>query len=259
MPTILIIDDERLTGEMLRAVLGPHGQQVLVARSGEEGLKMFREHHPDLVVLDVRMRPMSGIEVLQEIRASDPHIPVLVLTAGATPDEENLARELGVKEFLNKGLSLDVILNIIKRHTNGAVSEAPKGQPTAPEQAAGQGDVLVVDDEPLVGNMVQRYLGRRGYRVFTVSSGKEALAFCEREHLDLIVLDMYMPGMTGLDVLRELRARNYSGPVIMLSASQDEYLLKASLTDGAIDVISKPVDLEKLEMAVSVGVLLGKD
>jgi response regulator of citrate/malate metabolism len=67
---------------------------------------------------------------------------------------------------------------------------------------------------------------------------------------------MYMPGMNGLELLRELRARKYAGGVLGLTCSQDEHLLQGVLDLGAVDVMGKPVDLEKLELAVQLGYIL---
>ena len=265
MAIILVVDDERLIGDMLRVVLAPHGQQVLMALSGAEGMKLFQGYRPDLVILDLGMSSMGGLETLKEIRAIDARVPVIMLTALGTTAEESLARQLGVNEFLSKNLSLDVTLEVVRRYIN-ALSR--KDHPfemkvsagtTESESGSYQGHILVVDDEPLVGEMVRRYFGRRGYRVVTALDGESALAICESERPDLIVLDMYMPGMMGLEVLHELRARNYTGSIVVLSASQDESLLATSLMDGAIDVMAKPVDLERLELVVSVGMLWGKE
>jgi CheY-like chemotaxis protein len=67
---------------------------------------------------------------------------------------------------------------------------------------------------------------------------------------------MYMPGMNGVEVLRRLRARHYTGGVVALTASQDEQLLQQTLDLGSVDVMGKPVDLERLELVVQVCLVL---
>lgn len=72
----------------------------------------------------------------------------------------------------------------------------------------------------------------------------------------MVILDMYMPGMSGLEVLRELRARDYKGGVVALTASQDEGMLQQILDLGSVDVMGKPVDLERLALVLHVGLTL---
>jgi DNA-binding response OmpR family regulator len=78
----------------------------------------------------------------------------------------------------------------------------------------------------------------------------------EEELPQFIILDMYMPGMNGLELLRELRSRKYEGGVLGLTGSHEENLLQGLLDLGAVDVMGKPIDLEKVELAVQLGCLL---
>ena len=115
MIKILVIDDDRMNCDLIHAVLTRHGYQVLSATSGIEGLTLFRQHAPRVTILDLRMPEMDGLTVLKEIRAIDPHAPVIILGGGATENQENQARGLRVTDFIRKGLSLDVLVEGVNR------------------------------------------------------------------------------------------------------------------------------------------------
>ena len=116
--------------------------------------------------------------------------------------------------------------------------------------------ILVVDDEPEIRSVLSKFLTKRGYQVRVAQDGPTALAMVAEEMPRFIILDLYMPGMNGLEVLRALRAKNYAGGILGLTGSQDEKLLQGLLDLGAVDVMGKPVDLEKVELAVQLGCLL---
>ena len=116
--------------------------------------------------------------------------------------------------------------------------------------------ILVVDDEPQITALLSGYLSSRGYQVRVASEGLHALALVDQEPPDLIVLDIHMPGMNGIEVLKRLRAKNYAGGVIFLTSSQDETLLQEGLELGSVDVLGKPVDLERLELTIQLGCIL---
>jgi DNA-binding response OmpR family regulator len=116
--------------------------------------------------------------------------------------------------------------------------------------------IMVVDDEPMVRNMLSQFLTLRGYRVCPAKDGPDALSLLKQEHPQLVILDVYMPGMNGVDVLRQLRANDYKGAVIALSASQDEELLQEMLELGSVDIMGKPVDLDRLAMMVEVSLVM---
>ncbi len=105
---------------------------------------------------------------------------------------------------------------------------------------ASRGCVLVVDDEPTIGEIVGRYLDRAGYRARVVESGAAALDAADAERPDLVVLDLMLPGIDGLEVMRRLRAIDRTTPVILLTARGEESDRVVGLRLGADDYVVKP-------------------
>ncbi len=248
MIKILVIDDDRMNCELIQSVFTRHGYQVLSAMSGIEGLTIFRQHAPRVTILDLRMPEMDGLTVLKEIRAYDPYAPVIILGGGATEEQENQARGLRVTDFIRKGLSLDVLVECVNRVVQlpvRSVSALPGAADSAVVADTGE-TILVVDDEPLVRDLLVQFLSLRGYRALGVKDGAEALSMVEQAPPDLILLDLIMPGMDGVEVLRQLRQREYTGGVIIITGSHDEDRLDEAWVMGPQEVIGKPIDLEQL-------------
>ena len=110
-------------------------------------------------------------------------------------------------------------------------------------------DILVCDDEQDVREMLQEYLDKRGFNVTTAGNAQELRAVLARANVDLIILDINMPGEDGLAVLRSLRTDNQV-PVIMLTAAGETVDRIIGLEMGADDYLGKPVDLRELEARV---------
>jgi len=105
--------------------------------------------------------------------------------------------------------------------------------------------ILVVDDEPRIVDIVRVYLARDGYRVLTAADGKSALEIARREHPDLVLLDLMLPGLSGWEVCRALRAEG-GPPIIMLTARDDTTDKVVGLELGADDYVTKPFDPHEL-------------
>ena len=247
MAKILVIDDDRMNCDLLRAVLTRHGYEVHTATSGREGLDLFRQHAPRVTVLDLRMPEMDGLTVLKEIRAIDPHAPVIILGGGATEGQENQARALRVTDFVRKGLSLDVLLEGVNRVVQQPVMKQKETGSHKPDSIDDTGEtVLVVDDEQLVHDLLVQFLNLRGYRTLSAKDGPQALSMVEEMSPDLILLDLMLPGMNGVEVLRRLRDKHFSGAIIIVTGTYDKELLEDAWSLQPQEVISKPIDLEKL-------------
>ncbi len=248
MVKILVIDDDRMNCDLLQAVFTRHGYDVHTATSGLEGINLFRQHAPRVTILDLRMPEMDGLTVLKEIRAIDPHAPVIILGGGASEIQENQARALRVTDFVRKGLSLDVLVEGVNRVAQQPMRKQDVlGGTAVAGPAADTGEtVLVVDDEQLVRDLLVQFLSLRGYRTLGAKDGPEALSVVEQSAPDLILLDLMLPGMSGVEVLRKLRDKNFTGAIIIITGSYDEELLEEAWSLHPQEVIGKPIDLEKL-------------
>jgi two-component system KDP operon response regulator KdpE len=110
--------------------------------------------------------------------------------------------------------------------------------------------ILIVDDEPPIRRFLRTALSSQDYRVEEAEDGETALEFLVRNKVDLIVLDLGLPGMDGLDVVRRLRAQGSATPIIILSSRDDEAGKVAALDLGADDYVSKPFGMEELSARI---------
>jgi DNA-binding response OmpR family regulator len=121
------------------------------------------------------------------------------------------------------------------------------------------GKVLIVDDEPDVRQLLYDFLSSRGYDVVLAAGGLQAIDVLEREKPDLVLLDVAMPGMDGVETLGRIAANDPPVRVIMVTANADIGLTSRLLAMGAVDYIPKPFDLEYLEQAVSIQLAASQD
>lgn len=110
--------------------------------------------------------------------------------------------------------------------------------------------ILVLDDEPIVGNRLRPALAKSGYDVTAVTSGAEALRLIDETQFDIVVTDIRMEGIDGLDVLRHVRARSPRTLVIMITGFATVEVAREALTMGAFDFIAKPFKLDDLRRTI---------
>ncbi len=261
MATILVVDDELVFCELLKTLLKSYGHEVLTANNGRQALEVFKQHRPQFTMLDLRMPEMDGLEVLRQIRTIDTKAAVMILTAWGTDALELQARKLGVTDFLSKTLSLDTIVASLQRGLTQPAQPAATTKPAAEKQADVFGaletnTVPLIDNKPETRDLFLRYLTQHGFQVRVARDGPTALTLAEKERPQLIVLDMEIPGMSGVEVLRTLRNKRYTGGVIMMTGSQHGKLLKEAVDLGSVDILGKPVEPERLMLAIQVGLVL---
>jgi two-component system, response regulator, stage 0 sporulation protein F len=121
------------------------------------------------------------------------------------------------------------------------------------------GRILVVDDEAPIREVLTEYFATEGYAVETATSGLEALSVVSGGRADLVLLDVRMPGLDGVQVLRRIRELTDSVPVIMVTANEDVSLARETLMLGAFDYVAKPFDFDYLDRAVAAGLARAAD
>lgn len=110
MQHILVIDDDPAITTALKRGLHYEGYEVAIAQSGKDGLALAREHYPDLVILDIMMPEMNGMEVLRRLREEDAQLPIIFLTAKDAPNDQILGLIKGADDYIVKPFNFDVLL-----------------------------------------------------------------------------------------------------------------------------------------------------
>ncbi|MCG6899300.1 MAG: response regulator [Gammaproteobacteria bacterium] len=222
--TILVIDDDESTCDMLRRTLEKAGYAVVVATSAETGLRQAHASRPDAITLDVMMPGMDGWSLLSTLKA-DPelmHIPVIMLTM---IDDKGMGYSLGAAEYLTKPVDRSRLLPLLEKYTH--------------HESADQ--VLLVDDNPEDRAMLCRMLESEGWAVTAAENGKMAIEAVTQAPPSVIMLDLMMPVMDGFEFLHKLRTVEawQQIPVVVLTAKELDERELAELTLHAESVIRK--------------------
>ncbi|MBI5648339.1 MAG: response regulator [Ignavibacteriae bacterium] len=258
--TLLLVDDTEAAIVQLQETLAGAGYNLLIARNGEEALAILRQTRPDGVILDLMMPKIDGFQVLGAIRENEATrtLPVIILTAKEiSPDELQYLRRNHVIQLIQKGdINREELLSAVAAITrSGHTAPNPAAQRpvmTGTEDAASaQALVLIVEDQPDNLLTLQALLADT-YRVLSATDGPTGLALAGERRPDIILLDIALPGMTGIEVLRHLRehAELRSIPVIAVTASATVEEKAWILSHGFDGYIAKPVDATLLLAAI---------
>ncbi|MBD8526767.1 response regulator [Pseudomarimonas arenosa] len=245
-PLVLLIEDSDTFRHATEEALTDAGFRVITADNGEDGLRMAARRRPAAVVVDGQLPGIDGATVVRRLRVHpELRATALVLltgTVGAVSEVEGL--DAGADAYLQKSDSFDLLLarlSALLRNAAArkAAADANKVQPRR---------VLAVDDSPTFLNALADDLRTDGYDVATASSGEEALRYLEQQSVDAVLLDLMMPGLSGLDVCRLIKRNTElrETPVMILTGTQEQDAVIAGLNAGADDYIVKSSDLDVL-------------
>jgi signal transduction histidine kinase/DNA-binding response OmpR family regulator len=202
-PSVLVIDDDPVVQDLMKAFLSKEGYRVTVAAGGEEGLQLARSARPDVITLDIAMPRMDGWSVLSQLKA-DPalaEIPVILVTM---VDDKSMGYALGATDYMTKPIDRERLVGMLSRYCH----------------ARGARPVLVVEDDPDTRSILTSALQKDGWEVIPAANGRLALEALPADMPAMILLDLMMPEMDGFAFLEEFRRRPGARavPVIVVTA-----------------------------------------
>jgi DNA-binding NtrC family response regulator len=228
-PSILIVDDNRDLCEMLTDIMEMEGFRVTLAHDGFEALKLAGSQSFDIVLMDIKMPGMNGVETYKKFKELAPGTPVIMITAFALEDLVREALREGAYAALQKPLDFNELFAII-------------------EDARRESSlVLLIDDEKDLCDAMSDALSQHGYRVRTAHSGEDALLFARQNNFDFILLDMKLPDMSGYDTFLKIKQIRPRATVILITGFAEEMngLIKKAISQNAYICVQKPVRMEK--------------
>ena len=238
---VLLIEDDETTRGLLKRAIDKEGYKTLVAADGYEGLELFRSEKPDVVITDIKMPKMDGMEVLHSVKEKSPSTEVILITAHGEYDTAILALRQGTLDYIKKPVDMDqLILSLGRAREKIAARKEISIKPV----------LLILEDEGNTRDKLVRLFEREGYVVYGGADGEEGLKIFSQSKIDILITDIKMPKKNGLQVLHEVKELSKDCEVIMLTGYGDEDTAVQAMRDGAINYIRKPIDLEQLMMAV---------
>lgn len=262
MRKIVIIEDNAVVARLYENKLLAAGNTVNIAFDGAEGLRLIHETKPDLVLLDLMLPGMSGIEIIQRVR-EDYRFANLPIMAYSSADEDVLAQavEAGSTTIISKNESS---FKEILAHFNELLEASRHWQIYDPanfteepeaEKPASQNQVLIVEDDDITARLVGKIAEKAGFKPVVINDGQEAYRILSSEsNFVAAILDVELPKIKGTDLLKYMRSEKRLRfiPVIMMTASTDYIKMQVeSYQSGATFFISKPFERASFELIFS--------
>lgn len=203
MPTILVVDDDPASRELLRHFLTNEGFQVASATAGDDALRTAHALEPAAIVLNVLMPRDDGLQVLEAFK-NEPLVADIPLIMLSMFEDQQIGYALGASDYLTKPLDRDRLLAVLGRY----------------RQIGRSGSILVVDDDQDCRDLLRRTLERDGWEIDEAENGRVALSCATKRRPDLILLDLTMPEMDGFAFVSALPQHigSHNIPIIVLTA-----------------------------------------
>lgn len=197
--SILIVDDEKNLRTTLADILGGEGFEVATADSGEKAVKMFEKRPYDLVLMDVRMPGMDGMEAFRVLRRKRRDAQVVLMSAYSMDHLRRQCLDEGAIAFVRKPLDVENLIKLIR--------------------GTREMTILAVEPEPFVSAEIGERLRRDGYRLLTVRTAEEALELVRQIHSDVVLLDEILCRETAGGLCSAVREASPSTRLVLVASA----------------------------------------
>lgn len=226
---VLVVDDDRRMVKTICDILRVKGHAPHPAHSGEEAVNKVRGECFDCVLMDLKMPGIDGVEALKMIKEAAPELPVVLMSAYATENQAEEANRQGAFAVLTKPIDVQMVLSFLALLRK-------------------EERILIVDDDPLFCKTLKEILQARGYRVEAETDPDSVIGHLEENYELLVVLDIKLGRRDGVDVLKEIRRKYPTKPVVLVTGHQGESTssIEKGMRIGAYTCLYKPLEVEKL-------------
>ena len=237
-PKALVIDDSALIRHTVKEILGDFN--VDVAANGKIGLDMAIAGTYDILVCDVEMPEMDGLTLCRELKQipSKKSTPVVILS------------HLSESEDVEKGFMAGADAYVAKTEVRQQLVETIKGLLVGKGFFSHHQTVLLAEDNRTIQTILMEGLGGAGYKVELAANGQEAIHLIDKDRPNLVITDIEMPVMNGMELTRAIRARQELAtlPIVVMSGHQDKKVMREMFALGVSSYIVKPFNIEQLLM-----------
>ncbi len=237
---IVLVEDEEVMVNLLVRKLEKAGYMVKTALDGMIGLELVRSEKPDLVLLDMMLPRLSGFGILEKLNEEKiiPGLPIIIISNSGQPVEIDRALKLGVRDYLIKvNFDPNELVSKVARLFSGEAD----GKKAPVESDAPGAHVLIIEDDIFLVELLERKFESEHFKTYRASNVEQARAIITSEPIDIILLDIVLPGTDGFTFLREIKANEKwnKTPVIIISNLSQAEDMQKGIQEGASDYIVK--------------------
>ena len=252
--SVLVVEDEPVMRAMLCNRLTQEGYDIAIAENGKAAQHMMSIENFDLVLLDINMPVMNGYEVLEWARRSGrlETTKFLVVSASGNRDSIVTCLTAGAHDYLIKSVGKAEVLKRVKRFLR--IRQMELEQPDCVTEKDLRGSrILIVDDEPVNRQLLKRHTTKNHYQTLETDNGIQVMSLIRSENIDLVLLDIQMPDLDGIEVLRKIREEyeSHDVSVIMVTSVGSNEMMENAFNEGADDYICKPYYAAELLSRIS--------
>lgn len=235
--TLLIVDDDARIRSLLTEALGAVGYDTLQAADGQEALDVIHSETVDCVIADIKMPEIDGLTLLSQVKSERPTLPVVMITGFGYRQQREQATSAGADGFLLKPFRLSKIEEVL-----GRVLKPQAGEP----RHRAIRDVLIVEDDDDFRVLMTEIVEALGYNTEGVPDAESALQRVARKRPDVIISDFKLPGLSGEELIREVKAEHPDLPVVLITGYAPS-LDGSEFADGAADAfLLKPFRIDRI-------------
>lgn len=249
MIKILIVDDDKRFCEKVAEYFEELGHLAFTVTKPSDVVGVIEKEAPHVVLLDLFMPSKeNGMGVLKEIKEKYGNtVKVVVVSVADDVETRAKAKTLGADEYVNKPFNNVYLRDVVMKRIEEALGY--RGKAVIPQDQIPR--ILIADDEIEVVEDIKFFLNRViECKVDTTKDGNETLTLINKNNYDLVFLDIKMPGLSGLDVMREARKTKELPDIIVVTAWDSTEVARKVLKEGALEYIPKPFSLENFKLKV---------
>ncbi len=229
MAKILIVDDERDLGYILGSVLKLEGHEITFVVDGYKAIEEIKKTHYDLIMMDIRLPGINGVETFMQIKKIDHDVKVVMMTGFAVENLIEKALREGAYACIHKPFDLQKVIEIVQK----VISEDKKV-------------ILIANGDNRTTEEVKTALTKKGYRACTAADCQEVIQKLEEKHYHCILLNLHLPGIDGLEILNKVK-KLYPDVVVILITDYDlPEMVREAKRLSAYGYIKKPIDIDEL-------------
>lgn len=239
--SVLVVDDDELIREKITDELERKYLKIYEAADGNTALEVFDEKDIDIILLDIKLPDMDGIDILKGVTEEDPDCEVIVITGYGNQDLAINSLRHGAIDYIEKPIDMEQFKASLGRAEEKLSQE---------KELSYEETILVVDDEEDIVRRLSRALEREGYEVFGTQTGKDGLEIIRENKIEVIIADYRLGDMDGLELLREANNLYEDIEGIIITGYGNEEIAIEALRAGAVDYLTKPLNLDELLISV---------